>query len=171
MSNPVEYRPFRRVVTAIYIAVTAYASVCVLVSSCNGAYQRHGVAKAPAPIAEVDAQAVAFCVRELDVLSTELNERLDSTLASWPARRSSVEWDDWSPAWRERLLSLGAKCRLEKADVAGTRELAEAWRRLAQLHRHYTTLAVQFSKEIGPYADGVHQAMEAVRKTAPPVGH
>jgi len=102
------------------------------------------------------------------VLSTELNDRLDSTLASWPARRSSVEWDDWSPAWRERLLYLGSRCRLEQADVPGTRELADAWRRLSQLHRHYTTLAVQFSKEIGPWADGLHQAMETVRKTVPP---
>lgn len=121
-----------------------------------------------APRAEVNAAALQWCMRELDALSTELNRRLDATLASWPARRSSVEWEDWSTEWRERLLGVGARCRLEEGDVPAAAHLREAWRRLGELHRNYTTLAVQFSKETGPYADRLHQAMEKARKSTPP---
>lgn len=168
MKNPPEYRRFRTGVTAVYIAVATAAVACAAISSCHGAHARMGHPPPPAPVAEVDAAALSWCMRELDVLSTELNRRLDATLASWPARRSGVEWEDWSPAWRERLLRVGARCRLAQADVPAAADLSDAWRRLGQLHRHYTTLAVQFSKEIGPYADGLHQAMEKARKSTPP---
>jgi hypothetical protein len=167
VKNPPEYRTFRQIVAAIYIAITGVLCVCCIVSTFVGAHARMAVAPAPAPLSQVDDAARLFCMRELDVLSTELNDRLDATLASWPARRSSVEWEDWSPAWRERLLKVAARCRLDEGDAPGTADLRVAFLKLAQLHRHYTTLAVQFSKEIGPYADGLHQAMEKARRSSP----
>jgi len=167
VKSPPEYRSFRQVVAAVYIAFAGFFGVCATISSCVGAHARMAVPPAPAPLSEVDGAARTFCMRELDVLSTELNHRLDETLASWPARRSSVEWEDWSPAWRERLLKVGARCRLQQGDAPDTADLAAAWHSLEQLHRQYTTLAVQFSKEIGPFADGLHQAMEKARRSSP----
>ena len=165
MKNPPEYKRFRTIVVAVYIAVTVSISILAAISGGLGAYARMGKAPESAPRAEVDANALAGCMSELDLLSTELNRRLDSTLASWPARRSSVEWEDWSPAWQQRLRDVGARCRLEEQDVPAAARLRVAWKRLAQLHRHYTTLAVQFSKEIGPNADALHDAMEQARKS------
>ncbi len=117
------------------------------------------------PRAEVDADTLSWCMHELEVLSRELNRRLNETLASWPARRSSVQWEDWSPAWRSKLLRLDARCRLSQGDVSGTKELNAAYQRLSELHSHYTTLAVQFSKEIGPSADRLHAAMRKARES------
>lgn len=126
-----------------------------------------GTAPEPSKKGTVDVSAMSWCMRELDSLSTELNKTLDATLASWPARRSSVEWEDWSPNWRGRLLNVGARCRLSKGDVSGTAELQLAYQRLSELHRHYTTLAVQFSKEIGPHADALNEAMRRARNSIP----
>lgn len=167
MKNPPEYKPFRTGVIAFYIAFTVFASVCFGLSTGIGAYQRMGrLPPSPAPGA-VDGAALRGCMKELDQLSTELNGRLDATLASWPAKRSSVEWEDWSPAWHQRFLDVGARCRLAEGDVPAAAGLREAWRKLGSLHRHYTTLAVQFSKEIGPNADALHDAMEKARRSMP----
>lgn len=168
MKNPPEYKRFRLGVVIVYIAVAGYASVCALASTYSGSHRRMGVAPPPAPAAQVDAKALGACMRDLDELSTELNRRLDSTLASWPARRSSVEWEDWSPAWHQKMLDVASRCRLQERDVPAAVDLRDAWTKLWQLHRHYTTLAVQFSKEIGPYADGLHAAMEKARRSTPP---
>jgi hypothetical protein len=168
VKNPSEYKSFRRGVLAAYIALAGYASVCAAISTAQGAYGRMGRAPPSSPRAEVDAQALGWCLQEVEGLSAELNRRLDATLAGWPARHSSVEWEDWSPAWRQRLLVVGARCRLEEGDVPQAADLQQAWLRLGQLHRQYTTLAVQFSKEIGPWADSLHQAIEKARASLPP---
>ncbi|MGC4114080.1 MAG: hypothetical protein QM765_05360 [Myxococcales bacterium] len=167
MKNPPEYKRFRTGVAAAYVAVAVVSSVCAAVSAGIGAYERMGRPPASVVREKVDAVALAGCMKDLDQLSTELNNRLDATLASWPARRSSVEWEDWSPAWHQRFLDVGAHCRLAEGDVPAAAALREAWSRLGALHRHYTTLAVQFSKEIGPNADALHDAMERARKSMP----
>jgi hypothetical protein len=167
LKNPPEYKRFRTAVVAVYIVFTALASVGAAVGAGVGAYQRMGKAPPSVSKEQVDGSALHGCMRDLDLLSTELNGRLDATLASWPARRSSVEWEDWSPAWHQRFLDVGAHCRLAEGDVPSTAALREAWDRLGSLHRHYTTLAVQFSKEIGPNADALHDAMEKARKSVP----
>ena len=166
--NPPEYRAWRRAVLAGYIAISGYASVCALVATAKGAYARMGTLPQSAAAEQVDEPALQWCFTELEGLSGELNRRLDAALAAWPARRSSADWEDWSPEWRQRLLRVGARCRLEEGDVPRAADLREAYLRLTQLHRQYTTLAVQFSKEIGPWADSVHQAMEKARASLHP---
>ena len=86
-------------------------------------------------------------------------------MGSWPAKRSSVEWEAWSPLWRARLLEVGARCRLVEGDAPGALHLKAVYRGLSELHRHYTTLAVQFSKEIGPHADRLRQSMDLARES------
>ena len=164
MKNPPEYHRYRLVVWGSYVILTAVGCLCVAVSVCTSSHARMGIAPPVAALTEVDGAARAWCLKELESLNTELNNRLDAMLSSWPARRSGVEWEDWSPAWRGRLLAVGSRCRLSEGDAPGTRELAVAWERLFELHRHYTTLAVQFSGEIGPHSDKVHHAMDDARR-------
>jgi hypothetical protein len=59
---------------------------------------------------------------------------------------------------------VGARCRLDQGDVPDARPLKVAYDRLRALHRHYTTMAVQFSKEIGPHADKLERAMVRARQ-------
>lgn len=164
MKNPPEYRPLRKALWALYITGAAFCCVCVLVAGLRGALARMGRAPEPAPREAVDAAAVAGCLGELQALHGELNERLNSTIGILPAKRSSAEWEDWSPQWRARRLAVGARCRLEEGDVAVAHPLKEAYERLGQLHRHYTTLAVQFSKETGPHSEALFQAMKKARE-------
>jgi hypothetical protein len=155
----------RRSVLAAYILVAGFLCTCITVSVYRGARARMAESPPLAPIQSVDRVTLAWCMSQLDALFLEQNERLDATLASQPARRSSVEWEDWSPQWRERLLQVGARCRLSRGDAEGSRKLKAVYDRLLELHRHYTTLAVQFSKEIGPYSDTLHQALEKARES------
>ena len=90
MKNPPEYKRFRTAVVAVYIVFTVIASICAATAAGRGAYARMGTPPPSTPKAEVDARAIAACMRDLDGLSTELNRRLDATLASWPAKRSGV---------------------------------------------------------------------------------
>jgi hypothetical protein len=127
-----------------------------------------GVAPAPASRASVDDQALALCMGELEALSAELNRHLDVVLGRWPVTRNTGEWEDWSTPWHQRLLEVGARCRLEEGDVPAAANLAEAWRSLKQLHRQYTTRVIQLSNEIGPWAERLNQAMEKARRSSPP---
>lgn len=165
MAHPVPHKRSRRVVLALYIAVALFICVSAAISTYQGAKRKMGSPPPPTPREKVDAKTLSGCMHELEVLSKELNRRLNDTLASWPARRSSVQWEDWSPAWRTKLLALDARCRLSQGDVSGTKELKAAYQRLSELHRHYTTLAVQFSKEIGPSADRLQAAMKRARQS------
>ncbi|MGI5865774.1 MAG: hypothetical protein ACOX6T_27460 [Myxococcales bacterium] len=167
MKNPPEYKPFRVAVAVIYIVVTGFICGCLFYSGYRGAQKRMGEPPELAPREAVDPSAMRRCMAELDDLYAELYGKLEATLSSSPARRSSVEWDEWSPDWRTRLLQAGAPCRLSVGDVPGTAEMKVAYDRLFALHRHYTTLAVQFSKEIGPHSDKLHQAMEKARRSVP----
>ncbi len=168
VANPPEYRPFRRAAAALYIAAAVFVGLCILSSGFLGARQRMGVEPAPAPLASVDPPALRRCLIDLEGLFNELNDRMEAALQSSKAHLSSQEWEDWSPGWRQRVLDTGARCRLSPGDVPGSQPVAEAFRRLLELHRHYTTLAVQFSKEIGPFAEQTRQALEQARGAVAP---
>jgi hypothetical protein len=164
VKSPPEYKPVRNALWAVYIAAASFLAVCLGVAALRGAQARMGSAPEPAPASSVDAAAVAACMGELQALYVELNERLNSAVGTLPAKRSSAEWEDWSPQWRARRLAVGARCRLEERDVPAARPLVEPYQRLGQLHRHYTTLAVQFSKETGPHSDALFEAMKQARE-------
>jgi hypothetical protein len=159
VSEPPKNRPLRVTLWTVYGVATVYFCACLFVGVYWGAHVRLGRPPEPAPLASVDDVARQGCERDLEALYRELNERLEATLLSRPARKSSAEWEEWSPSWRARLLAAGARCRLHEGDAPGTVELHRAFRQLSEVHRHYTTLAVQYAKEIGPFADELHQTM------------
>jgi hypothetical protein len=167
VKNPPEYRSFRFGVWAVYIVVAGYLGLCASVSTYVGARKRMGAEPPPAALASVDAAALRGCMADLEKLYTELTERMEATLQSTRARSSSEEWEDWSPQWRQRVLDVGSRCRLEQGDVNGAEPMHHAWHELLALHRHYTTLAVQFSKEIGPFAERMRQTMAKARSAVP----
>lgn len=159
MSEPPKNRPLRIALWTTYGVATAYLCVFLYLGVYRGARERLGRSPPPAALASVDERAREECGRDLVNLYRELNERLEATLLSRPARKSSAEWEAWSPTWRSRLLAAGARCRLQQGDAPGTRELSRAFDQLSEVHRHYTTLAVQYAKEIGPFTDELHQSM------------
>ena len=65
-------------------------------------------------------------------------------------------------------MAVGAQCRLAQGDAPGARALKPVYDRLVQVHRQYTTLAVQYSKEIGPLVDKLQQGMTNARGLLPP---
>jgi hypothetical protein len=160
VSDPPKNRPLRIVLWTAYGVATIFFCACLYLGVYRGARERQGRAPQLSPLASVDAEARRQCTRDLGALYRELNERLEATLLSRPARRSSAEWEQWSPSWRSRLLAAGARCRLQEGDAPGTLELRRAFRELSEVHRHYTTLAVQYAKEIGPSTDELHQSMQ-----------
>lgn len=162
MSEPPKNRPLRIALWSAYGVATAYFCGFLYLGVYEGAKERLGRSPAPAPLASVDNRALRECARDLEALYRELNERLEATLLSRPARRSSAEWEAWSPSWRSRLLAAGARCRLQQGDVPGSRELRRAFEQLSEVHRHYTTLAVQYAKEIGPFTDELSQTMRRI---------
>lgn len=155
--------PIRLFLNLIYVALVAYVAIVLLIGAWKGARAHQGDRPAPAPRAEVDAVARAACLAELESLYAELRLRLEALFVSLPARQSSVAWEAWSPAWRARLLGVNARCRLDENDVPEAAPLRAAYLGLSRLHRHYTTLSVQFSQEIGPYSDQLNEAMERAR--------
>jgi len=167
VKNPPEYKRYRLGVAVAYFAVTGFAGACLLVSSFQGARARMGIVPEMPPAASVGQAQLVSCFEQLEGLRAELKMQMDATLASSPARLSSSGWDDWSPGWRQRLLNAGAQCRLSVGDVPGSAELKQVYEGLSELHRHYTTLAVQFSKEIGPHSDRLSQAVDRARETLP----
>ena len=160
VEKPSRLRPIRLAVRSVYIALALFVATCISISAFSGARNRMGVEPEPAPLSSVDAAAQRTCLKDLEGLYGELTERLGATLESQQARRSSVEFEDWSPLWRQRMLEVGARCRLGLGDAPGSQVLKEAFEHMLELHRHYTTLAVQFSKEIGPFAEHTRLAME-----------
>lgn len=162
MSEPQKNRPLRIALWTAYGVATAYVCAFLCVGVYQGAKERLGRSPPPAALASVDDRARQECGRDLLALYRELNERLEATLLSRPARRSSAEWEKWSPSWRSRLLAAGARCRLQQGDAPGTSELRHAFDQLSEVHRHYTTLAVQYAKEIGPFTDELHQTMRVL---------
>lgn len=165
MKNPPEYRPFRLALWALYISAALFIVATLAVNGFFLARERMGVGGEPAAVEAVDAAALTACMGELQVLHAELNAQMNQTLGSQPARTGRLQWEDWSPGWRTRLLAVGARCRLETGDVPAAKAIKEAYDRLGLLHRHYTTLAVQFSKEIGPHSEKLFKAMESARKS------
>jgi hypothetical protein len=166
VSDPPKNRPLRVVLWSLYGAATVYFCACLYIGVFFGAREQQGRPPPPAPLAGVDERARQQCARDLGELYRELNERLEATLLSRPARKSSAEWEEWSPSWRARLLASGARCRLEQGDAPGTAELRRSFRKLSEVHRHYTTLAVQYAKEIGPFTDELHQSMQRIEAAA-----
>ncbi|MGI5863447.1 MAG: hypothetical protein ACOX6T_15525 [Myxococcales bacterium] len=165
VKNPPEYRPFRLALWALYISAALFIVGTLAVNCFFLSRERMGVGGEPAAVEAVDAAALAGCMSELQVLYAELSGQMNQTIGSQPARSSRLQWEDWSPGWRTRLRAVGARCRLETGDVPGAKAIKEAYDRLGLLHRHYTTLAVQFSKEIGPHADKLYKAMESAQKS------
>ncbi len=159
MSDPPKNRLLRAVLWTLYGVATLFVCACLYVGVYLGSRERQGRAPQLAPLASVDAETRRQCARDLGSLYRELNERLEATLFSGPARKSSAEWEQWSPSWRARLVIAGARCRLQKGDAPGTDELRRAFTELSEVHRHYTTLAVQYAKEIGPFTDQLHESM------------
>ncbi len=149
-----------RTLLALYALAAVFLCLCTATSVYRGAVSRMGIAPEPAPREQVDDAAIASCVGELGRLWRSLNARLDATLASSPARKSGADWESWSPTWRTELLQVGARCRLEQDDLSQARSAADLYRRLLALHRHYTTLVVQFSNEIGPHSDNLMRALQ-----------
>lgn len=155
--------PVRLVLYALYVALVAYVAVVLLTGAWQGARAHQGDRPLPAPRERVDEAARASCLAELEALYAELRLRLETLFVSLPARQSGVEWEAWSPAWRTRLLDVSARCRLDENDVPEAAPLRAAYLGLDRLHRHYTTLSVQFSQEIGPYSDQLNEAMTKAR--------
>ena len=156
--------PVRLVLNLTYVALVAYVAVVLLAGAWKGARAHQGERPRPAPREQVDAAARQSCLADLESLYAELRLRLEALFVSLPARQSSVEWEAWSPAWRTRLLDVSARCRLDENDVPEAAPLTAAYEGLIRLHQHYTTLSVQFSKEIGPYSDQLNAAMDNARE-------
>lgn len=161
--SPSAHSKLRLAAWGAFGLVATAICVCALISGYRGAHARMGQAPNPAPRGAVTPEVIGACDRDLEALWKELNARLDATLSSSPARRSGAEWSDWSPGWRTNLLTVGARCRLDAADVPGARPVARVYRGLLALHRHYTTLVYQFSNEIGPHSDRLRREIEAAR--------
>lgn len=167
MKTPRTRNPFRLLFNALYIALVAYTAIVLLMGAWKGARTHQGDRPDPVPRESVNETMRAACVSDLEELHAELRSRLETIFVRTPAqssaRKANVEWEAWSPAWRARLLDVGARCRLEENDVPEAAPIRAAYLGLGQLHRHYTTLSVQFSQEIGPSSDRLNAAMEKAR--------
>ncbi len=95
-----------------------------------------------------------MCQTRLTELNAELKAKMNDVFAATPARHSNeTTWETWSPGWRDKLMRVSSLCRLEENDVPVAQPLHQPYLDLIQLHRLYTTLAVQFAQGTGPTSD------------------
>ena len=172
MKKPPLKNPVKALFNALYIALVAYFAYVLIASSISGARALSGVRPAPASPAAVTSEVIVGCLADLEALEKDLQRHMDAVihvstdLDETPARRSTEQsWEAWSPAWRAKLLSVGARCRLEERDVPAAEPLAEVYRSLVSVHRLCTTLSVQFAQGIGPSIDELNAAMAKARQS------
>ncbi len=130
-----------------------------------GARARQGVVPDMPEAGTVDAANLSACMTGLEALNTQLHEQISKLVETRPVSAGRAGWEEWSPGWRAELLKIGAQCRLEAGDVPGSSKLKLAFEKLTSVHRQYTTLVTQYSKEIGPHLDSLDEAMGQARES------
>lgn len=165
VKNPPEYKKFRAAGWAIYLLLACWVCGGLYVYVYLGARARQGVVPDMPAAGSVDAANLTACMDGLESLHGQLHTQIQTLIRTRPVEAGRVAWEEWSPGWRAKLLEVGARCRLEVGDVPGSRNLKVAFDRLKAVHRQYTTMVTQYSKEIGPHIDSLDLAMKQARES------
>lgn len=116
----------------------------------------------PKPRVDADRTlSVHECLGLADALFTELEGHRRALSDVKPVKLSAQDWVSFRQGWVQRLRDAQSTCAVESRSRTDLRELFERLDRLMDL---YTTHAVQYAGEVGPFVDGFREAMDKARK-------
>ncbi len=157
---PPKVRPFRAVLLALYLGVTALLIGLLVRGVVVSIVTEMGLDRPAA--GACGGETRDGCAASLQALAAELDEKLCAVDRSRGA--ASRLWDEWSVGWRRSLAAVEARCCLGGEKVpAGFGALARAARDLRELESLYATHVVQYSREIGAKAEDVDRELSDLR--------
>jgi hypothetical protein len=159
------YRPYRLALwIAWFLAVTLAIGAVVV----NVVRHLSGPHRPAATGALPTRSSVRVCVKELEQLNREQNERAWRLGGDIGEVDALVEWDRWSREWEQRVEDLADRCRLDASQpdpqgFGGRDELEQARDDVLALHRAYRAQATRFAQEEANLARKAARSLEAAR--------
>jgi hypothetical protein len=149
---------YRAAMYGLFIVVSAFFSVLIIVSVVRSVWAMSPPALAPAE------RTLTFreCLDAADHLWRDLDARRQQLTQQSPLRSADAAWYVFRLEWLDRYRSSEAECALESHDRA---ELKRLYGQLAYLMDLYTTSTVQYDGQVGPTVDAFRAALAEARKS------
>jgi len=160
------YRPFR---LALWIAWFLAVTISVGVVVANVVRHLSGPHRPAATGALPTRASIRVCVKELEQLNREQNERAWRLGDEIGEEGALAAFDAWSRDWEQRVEDLADRCRLDASPpdpqgFGGRDELDRARDDVLALHRAYRAQATRFAQEEAALARQATRSLEAARQ-------
>jgi hypothetical protein len=162
---------FRRYRVALWVAY--FLAIAVSIGTVVASVVRHlSGPHRPAATATLPTRAsLRVCVRELEQLHAEQNERAWRLGGEVGEAGAVADFDAWSRGWEQRVDDLAERCRLDASEpgpevLGGRAELARARDAVLALHRAYRAQVNRFAQEEADLARAAARSIEAARQAA-----
>jgi hypothetical protein len=163
-----QLRPFRVALWIVYLTVVGVAvglTIRSVVKHLRGPHRPAAVGALPT------RAAVRVCVKELDALHREQNERAWRLGDDVGHGDAVTRWQLWAREWEQRVDDLSDRCRLDADDpdpqgFGGRNELAAARDAVLALHRAYAAQVNRFAQEEAELARAASVALDEARAAA-----
>ncbi|HET9554614.1 MAG TPA: hypothetical protein VFP50_16735 [Anaeromyxobacteraceae bacterium] len=160
------YRPYRVALWVVwFVAITLSIGTVVV----NVVRHLSGPHRPAATAALPTRMSLRVCVKELEQLNREQNERAWRLGADVGEEGALAAFDAWSRDWEIRVDDLADRCRLDASEpdpqgFGGRRELAAARDAVLAVHRAYRAQVNRFAQEGAELARQAGQALEGARR-------
>jgi hypothetical protein len=160
------YRPYRLALwVAWFLAITLSIGTVVV----NVVRHLSGPHRPAATGALPTRMSLRVCVKELDQLNREQNERAWRLGADVGEEGALASFDAWSRDWETRVDDLADRCRLDASEpdpqgFGGRRELAAARDAVLAVHRAYRAQVNRFAQEGADLARQAGAALDGARR-------